>query len=309
MRKKIWKHFWIIGVLAAFLLGSVATMPKAIDNKFDWKSVKEVVMESSEVELTAEDIAEQSMPAVVQIAFEYYQGCGVYLTQGTGFFVTDDGYIVTNAHVANGAKWSKMVIVTHDNVRYEDVVVVFSHPDEDLAILKAELDKPYPYLTFGDSEQLRLGERVVAIGHPLGLEYAYTSGVVSSFRHRVEAFTLIQHDAPINPGNSGGPLLNMKGEVVGINALNIGIRGLSAGLGFAIIGNGAKAFSEAVIGLDRFIQAEYERNEKNFEERRNAHVDQPKLDAWNKKRAEEQERRRKEAEERRAQEEAEKENN
>lgn len=159
---------------------------------------------------------------------------------GTGFFVSPDGYLVTNKHVVDqeGVKYS---IVTNDGQTY-DVEVVAKDPTLDVAILKVTADVDFPFLTFADIEELRLGESVIAIGNALAeFPNSVSVGVVSGlsrdivagdgFRFRESLEGVIQTDAAINRGNSGGPLLNLKGEVIGVN---VAVAGSGENIGFAL---------------------------------------------------------------------------
>jgi serine protease Do len=156
---------------------------------------------------------------------------------GSGVIISNDGYILTNNHVVEGAK---EVTVTLADKKEHKAQIVGRDPKTDLAVLKIESGKPLPAAAMGDSEQVKVGDWVVAIGNPFGLNHTVTSGIVSA-KGRVigtgpyEDF--IQTDASINPGNSGGPLFNMKGEVVGINTAIIPY---GQGIGFAIPVNTAK---------------------------------------------------------------------
>lgn len=152
---------------------------------------------------------------------------------GSGVIITADGYIMTNAHVIlsqGGEVVDNIEIVTHDKKKHKAQVVghdVFS----DIALLKIEAAAPLPTATIGNSDDIKVGNIVLAIGHPLGLNYTLTQGVISSLNRSIgggngsERFVpFIQTDAAINPGNSGGPLLNTRGEVIGINSRIIGGR-------------------------------------------------------------------------------------
>lgn len=154
---------------------------------------------------------------------------------GSGFIISPDGYVVTNSHVVKGAKDIK---VTLWDGRNYDAKLVGMDEATDISILKIDL-KGLPFLKFGDSDSLRVGDWVIAIGNPFGLGHTVTVGVVSAKGRslgiaRYEDF--IQTDAAINPGNSGGPLLNLKGEVIGINTAILNPSGMAtyAGIGFAI---------------------------------------------------------------------------
>jgi len=152
---------------------------------------------------------------------------------GTGFIISDKGYIVTNNHVIEGA--DKIIVKTSDGKEYK-AKLVGSDAKLDVALLKIKAEH-LQVAKLGNSDQLRVGDWVIAIGNPFGLEQTVTAGIVSA-RGRVIGSgpydDYIQTDAAINPGNSGGPLFNMKGEVVGINAAIYTKSGGSNGIGFAI---------------------------------------------------------------------------
>ncbi len=153
---------------------------------------------------------------------------------GSGIIYDKEGYIITNNHVVERA--SEIKVKLHDGSEY-DAKVIGTDPKTDLALIKIEADKPLPTLTLGDSDALQVGEWVVAIGNPFGLEHTVTVGVVSA-KGRVIGTgpydDFIQTDASINPGNSGGPLLNTSGEVVGVNTA---IVAAGQGIGFATPSN------------------------------------------------------------------------
>ncbi|GAI86668.1 unnamed protein product, partial [marine sediment metagenome] len=139
--------------------------------------------------------------------------------RGTGFFISADGYIVTNNHMVENAE--KVTVTTHNEKEYK-AKIVGTDPNTDLALLKVD-DKNLPFAELGDSEKLRVGEWVLAIGNPWGFEHTVTAGIVSSKGRQlgipgVPYQDYIQTDAAINRGNSGGPLVNMKGEVIGITS-------------------------------------------------------------------------------------------
>lgn len=153
---------------------------------------------------------------------------------GSGVVVHESGYIVTNAHVV--AQASDVKIIFADKQKLPAGIVAVD-PEHDLAVLKVNAPKPLAYLKLGRSNDLMVGETVAAIGNPLGLQHTVTAGIVSAldrdlqFSEDVVYRGLIQTDAPINPGNSGGPLLNINGELIGINSA---IRGDAQNIGFAI---------------------------------------------------------------------------
>lgn len=169
------------------------------------------------------------------------------LSQGSGFIVSSDGYIMTNAHVVKGA--DKIIAVLNDG-REIDATVIGSDPQTDIAVIKIE-GKDFPCIQLGNSEEIDVGEWVVAIGSPFQLEASVTVGVVSATGRqnlRITDFEdFIQTDAAINPGNSGGPLLNLKSEVIGINTAIVSRTGGYMGIGFAIPSNMAKNIMNQII--------------------------------------------------------------
>ncbi|RZD31613.1 MAG: hypothetical protein CXT77_01840 [uncultured DHVE6 group euryarchaeote] len=152
--------------------------------------------------------------------------------QGSGAVYSEDGYIVTNYHVIKTA--SNIEVLFSDGSR-ADAVLIGSNSVNDIALLKVDLDNLYE-LDFGNSNNIKIGEKVVALGNPLGLSFTVTEGIVSAKdRIIIEGSAgLIQTDVAVNPGNSGGPLLNKEGEVIGI--VNAKLAGYE-GLGFAIPSN------------------------------------------------------------------------
>ena len=156
---------------------------------------------------------------------------------GSGVIISEDGYTLSNNHVVEGAK---EVLVTLANKKEYPAEVVGLDPKTDLAVLKIKAQEDLPKAALGNSENLKVGDWVVAIGNPFGLNHTVTSGIVSAKGRVIGAGPyddFIQTDASINPGNSGGPLFNMKGEVIGINTAIIP---QGQGIGFAIPVNTAK---------------------------------------------------------------------
>ena len=185
--------------------------------------------------LSLQEIYTQNIHSVVSISCTGY-GTG---STGTGVVLTRDGYIVTNAHVVDGA--GSIEVLLTDN-RVLAAALVGSDEISDLAVLQVEANDLIP-AQFGDSGQLRVGDTVAAIGDPLGVKYrgTYTDGIVSAINRDVDmdgrTMTLIQTNAALNSGNSGGPLINCYGQVIGINTMKIGAFTDSAGvegIGFAI---------------------------------------------------------------------------
>jgi serine protease Do len=159
---------------------------------------------------------------------------------GSGVIVTGDGYILTNNHVVEDAD---EINVTLTNFEEYKATIVGRDPKSDVALIKIEPKADLPYVTFGDSDKLRVGEWVLAIGNPFGLQKTVTAGIVSAKGRSInnESYgNFIQTDASINPGNSGGPLFNLNGEMVGVNTAIFSRTGGNIGIGFAIPVNMAK---------------------------------------------------------------------
>ena len=163
---------------------------------------------------------------------------------GTGFIIDNEGYILTNNHVVEGAD---IIKVTLQNDKEYEAKLIGSDPKTDIALIKIIQDNgdktSFSFLTMGDSGKLDVGEWVVAIGNPFGLDHTVTTGVVSAMGRNIGSGPydeFIQTDASINPGNSGGPLLNMTGDVIGINTAIYSGSGSNVGIGFAVPINIAK---------------------------------------------------------------------
>jgi serine protease Do len=167
--------------------------------------------------------------------------------QGSGFIISEDGYILTNNHVVEKAN---KIRVSLTDGREFDAEVVGTDPSTDLAVIKLEANE-LPHLALGDSDAIEVGEWVMAIGNPFGLQGTLTVGVVSakgrSSVHINELEDFIQTDAAVNPGNSGGPLLNVGGDVIGVNSAIISGTGGYMGIGFAIPSNMAKRVVDQLI--------------------------------------------------------------
>ena len=170
--------------------------------------------------------------------------------QGTGFIISEDGYILTNNHLVENAVDDEVKVSLNDS-KTLTAKVVGADPASDVAVVKIDADD-LPYLELADSSELKVGQWVVAIGNPFGLSHTVTAGIVSAKGRNslaledVSVQDFIQTDAAINPGNSGGPLLNLDGEVVGINSAILGVSG-NVGIGFAIPTNMAKSIADQLI--------------------------------------------------------------
>jgi serine protease Do len=168
---------------------------------------------------------------------------------GTGMIIDETGHILTNHHVAGGA--TKIEVSLSDG-RKLPAKLVGSDPKTDLAVIKVAAKDSLPHIVFGDSDRMEVGEWVIAIGHPRGLDQTVTQGIISA-KHR-RGITdptgyqdFLQTDAAINPGNSGGPLLNLYGEVIGVNTAIASQSGGSEGIGFAIPSNMALHVAKRII--------------------------------------------------------------
>jgi serine protease Do len=173
-------------------------------------------------------IIESSIEAVVTIRTD--------ISQGTGFLIHEDGYIITNAHVLSGG--SKVSAFTSE---HEEIPATLIDYDTELDLALLKINGNYKILELGNSDDVSIGERVIAIGNPLGLQFSVSQGIVSAI-HRPgpnELEIYIQTDTPLNPGNSGGPLINREGEAIGINNFKIGS---GESLGFALESNYIKDF-------------------------------------------------------------------
>ena len=214
-----------------------------------------------EIQTVITELAEQSKPSVVNLfpitnVGKLREGSGERTPNvsgsGSGLIVDSDGHIVTNNHVIGDA--------TDIEVRFSDKTKLIAHvvgkdADTDLAVLKVTTDRPLPNARFGDSAGVKVGQWVLAVGNPFGLDQTVTLGVVSGIGReninlsRYENF--IQTDASINPGNSGGPLFNLRGEVIGINTAIINF---AQGIGFAIPSNMAKQVIDQLLAKGKVVR-------------------------------------------------------
>lgn len=170
---------------------------------------------------------------------------------GSGFIISGDGYVLTNAHVVEGAD---EVFVTLTDKREFKAKIIGSDRRTDVALVKID-GSNLPRLTMGDSSKLRVGEWVIAIGSPFGLENTVTAGIVSAnSRDTGDYLPLIQTDVAVNPGNSGGPLINMRGEVVGINSQIYSRSGGYMGISFAVPIDEAMRVSEQLKSIGRVVR-------------------------------------------------------
>ena len=257
MRKRIAAYI-MVGAICSTLGGvasSIVTMnimkntnttttPKAVSTTTPSEGKAKLITTSSTETLTIPQIVKKVSSSVVAISTKSASlngGNGWQATPqegvGTGIIFSEDGYILTNYHVISGAQ--NIVVMLSDGKEVSAKVINYDAA-ADVAVIKLDANTKVPGVAeFGDSDMLEVGESVVAIGNPLGKEFlgSVTAGVVSAINRQVSIenkdLKFIQTDAAINPGNSGGPLVNSKGQVIGINTAKIGQEGVE-GLGFAI---------------------------------------------------------------------------
>src|ERR1700746_1703831 len=202
-------------------------------------------------------VYKRNIPSVVNVtsramAFDFFYGLVPQEGQGSGFVIDKEGHILTNYHVIADARQGEVTM--HNRKKYK-ATVVGTDPPHDLAVIQIKAPDLTPAV-LGDSRNLQVGQKVYAIGNPFGLAGTMTRGIVSSIRPVREPNgamidEAIQTDAAINPGNSGGPLMNWRGEVIGINTMILSNVGRNAGIGFAIPINTAKAVLNDLMTLGR----------------------------------------------------------
>jgi len=169
--------------------------------------------------------------AIVNEVLQSVVSVSTNLGQGSGAIIHSKGYVVTNVHVISGA--SAIRVTTYSGKTYNVNAIAGYDEGSDIAVLKFSAPN-LKSLNFGNSDDVKVGEKVIAAGNPAGLAFTVTEGIVSAFRTAPSGIKHIQTDVPINPGNSGGPLINTKGEIIGINNFKVG--GFES-LGFAISSN------------------------------------------------------------------------
>jgi S1-C subfamily serine protease len=244
---KFWRWFLLTFITGASALGATAQAFSTDDER------------------NSMEVFEAARPSVVfvtnqQLARDPYSFDLVTVPRGsgTGFVWSEKGYIVTNFHVVEGAR--KITITLQDQSNWPAEVVGLA-PERDIAVLRIDVPKDkLTALPLGDSAQLRVGRKVLAIGNPFGLDATLTTGVVSALGREIispnqrKITNVIQTDAAINPGNSGGPLLNSKGELIGVNTMIYSPSGASAGIGFAIPVNTVREVVPELIEHGRLVR-------------------------------------------------------
>ncbi|OFT62412.1 serine protease [Corynebacterium sp. HMSC05E07] len=262
-----------LGTALAMMVGAIAAggvtgaVVGAMNNDKDSTStVNEVLQQQPVVNSTGkepadgsvEEVASKVLPAVVSI-FSMTRSGGA---EGSGSIISPDGYVLTNHHVVAGADQGGRLEVTMNDGSHHSATFVASDATTDVAVIKIDDAKDLPFLQFGDSDSAAVGQEVVAVGSPLGLNATVTSGIVSAKNRPVRAsqeggesslIDAIQTDAAVNPGNSGGPLVDMEGNIIGMNSMIASLssganaEGGSIGLGFAIPSNFAKRMADELI--------------------------------------------------------------
>lgn len=214
----------------------------------------------NEVDFT--NAAETTVNAVVHVKnvslskspttmFDFFYGSGGSVTPqvgtGSGVIISQNGYIVTNNHVI--ARASQLQVTLNNNKTYE-AELIGADPNSDIALIKIETDEKLPYLAFGDSDNAKIGEWVLAVGNPFNLTSTVTAGIVSAKARSLDTGTnqsFIQTDAAVNPGNSGGALVNTNGDLIGINTAISSQTGSYVGYSFAVPSNIAKKVVEDIM--------------------------------------------------------------
>lgn len=238
----MWVRAFLCSVCLSFCNIALASLPDFTDIVEESSpAVVKVLAEAKLPTVNDPDQMEQfdeleQLPDALKRFFQFRNPPAPRGGSGSGFIISDDGYIVTNHHVVDGA--DRVTVILSDRREY-DAVVVGTDQRSDLALLRVDAED-LPYLLLGKSSDLQVGQWVLAIGSPFGLDYSVTAGIVSAKgrslpTERGENYVpFIQTDVAINPGNSGGPLFNLEGEVVGVNSQIFTRSGGSIGLSFAI---------------------------------------------------------------------------
>jgi len=257
----------LLAVFSGYLTKSTPSpQPMQTEDRSDAPKVQQIAYETSTGTPIAAAVAKSASPGVVGISVLKVGGNSVFDTNaaekwglGSGVILSSDGYILTNHHVAGGK--NKRIIVSLQDGLNVDGVTKWSDPVLDLAVVKVDLTD-LPTIPLGNSDEVQVGEPAIAIGNPLGLQFqrTVTSSIISALNRTIEIETdqgknymedLIQTEASINPGNSGGPLLNSKGEVIGINTVKVES---AEAIGFAVPINVAAPILKKFIEKGEFIE-------------------------------------------------------
>ena len=254
---------WIYRMYSMIEVNKIGTT----NNEIEIQRTTKVLEETNQNDKAIENLIEEANKSIVGISRIKNSGTSIFtkdstsqLGLGTGIIVSENGYIVTNEHVS-GERYNTCY-VTLENGKTYNANVLWSDSSIDLSIIKINM-KSLPYATLGDSNNIKVGQNVYAIGNPIGFQFqrTVTSGIVSALNRTIKLeedgkeiymSDLIQTDAKINPGNSGGPLINKTGQVIGINSVKVNS---ADGIGFAVPINIIKPIIDKYIKNDTFEEA------------------------------------------------------
>lgn len=262
---------WLLALLAAVLLiagvgvgfalsHGATTITRSPTPAAHAVATLPVASSAQDLQQQVEDVIKTVQPTVVQVQSQGSQGSAI----GSGEIVTSDGYIVTNDHVVTG--FSQYAVLLFNGKTYPATLVGES-PQDDLAVLKISAGTALQTIAFGDSSKAQVGQFVVALGSPLGLQQSATFGIVSALNRTASEGTdgpaqeltgLIQTSAPINPGNSGGALVNLSGQLIGVptlGAIDPNSGGSANGIGFAIPSNRVHFVAQQLIQHGRLVNS------------------------------------------------------
>ena len=256
------KELWTVSLLTTAFVCGLADAPQAAPRPIE-RPIPQGLLES---ERNTIEVFRRASPSVVFISnsrqVHGFRGLNVSKIpqgSGSGFLWDDDGHVVTNYHVVRGG--NAFSVTFGDGVSY-DARVVGVDPNKDLAVLRIRAkDRELVPLEYGDSSDLVVGQKVLAIGNPFGLDHTLTTGVISAVGREIRSLAgtviedVIQTDASINPGNSGGPLLDSAGRLIGVNASIVSSTGQSAGIGFAIPSSTVKRIVPQLIRFGKVKRA------------------------------------------------------
>jgi len=244
----------VLGSLAQELNLTKTDLQGEINEKYS-EQQQEISKLTADVVKTQEDLEEQSeqledlkittssdFSDIIKDTIESVVSIKTDVSQGSGFIVDERGYVITNYHVLNDASFIKVFPYKRSS---ENAELIGYDSNMDIALLKINGD--YDYLRFGDSDNMEVGEKVIAMGNPFGLSFSVTEGIISSLNREGPSGkdVYLQTDVPLNPGNSGGPLINKEGKVIGINNFKIGG---AESLGFSLESNQAIATINEIAG-------------------------------------------------------------
>lgn len=242
-----------LGVIAALLLAALPAKAQKTEALYpSFADLVEILLPGVvNISTVRQQVLPDNKPDITSsnayIRDYFLQDEGGSTSLGSGFLIDSKGYIMTNSHVIDGA--DEIVVKLSDDRQFT-AQIVGTDKMTDLALIKIDDDKPFPFVKLGDSDGLRVGDWILAIGNPFGLGGSVTAGIVSAKSRDIDAGSydnFIQTDASINQGSSGGPMFNMQGEVVGINTAIFSSTGGSMGIGFATPINLSKFVVEQLI--------------------------------------------------------------